>query len=563
MFYDLKKIPKTFGVYQFFDENGVIIYVGKSNNLQRRVSSYFLRKNHNAKTNALVKNIRDIKYIVTQNDEEAFLLEGTLIKKLQPKYNIIFKDGKTYPYIVINNESIPRLYLYRGAQNKNEKYFGPFPYSGVAKEAIRILQKFLQIRPCTKTIFDQHRKKGRPCLLFALKKCGGYCCYDDETYPEKIKAAEEFLRGKPEKILALIKNEMLKAAQKQNFEKAAILRDQITDLTQFKNQQFVSLNRKRDIDVLFVISKNDLFYLNQLFVRDGLVIDSLNFKKEDNKEQSKKEVLEEFIFQNYINLPDNFSVSSSDFQQISDKIDAEEENLLPKVIITSEKINSELFKNITNIKISSPQKKEEHEFIKLAQKNLLKYIEEDEYNSLIYQKMFAELNQQLNLDVKRIECFDISHSFGEATIASCITISENGPEKKEYRYYKIEEITPGSDPEALQKAAVMRYSKHEITTDLLLLIDGGITQIRAIKNALLNLGHRNFNLYSIFKGEKRNPKFDTILKTDALAGKEEIVNLNHDSLGFRVLQIARNEAHRFAIKNHRKALIRKITKPES
>ncbi|MBN2689152.1 MAG: excinuclease ABC subunit UvrC [Gammaproteobacteria bacterium] len=551
----LKTLPNKPGVYQMLDNNGNIIYVGKAKNLKKRVSSYFRQNQISAKTYALVEKIADIKIIVTSNEREALLLENTLIKTLQPKYNIIFKDDKSYPYIVLTDEDYPRLLIYRGKKKLKGEYFGPYPSAHSAKEAVYFLQKLFRLRSCSNVSF---KNRSRPCVYYQTKSCSAPCVkfISKENYAADVQLARDFLLGNNKVLLASLKREMTIAAKEQDYEKAANLRDKIVYLTSVLEKQVV-VGFKVDADVIALLRDSDLVVIELLKIRSQNLLASYSFHKQQQSLASDEEILTNFVADYYreksvedlpriiyVNLKLNdvgyleefLSGFTVDVRAVSAVSSASFSRFV------SAKHSEGGRRGSKKISIKVPQRGDAKKMLDLAHKNAEEKLITLKGKSKNYQQVLGELQKLLQLDAKPkyIECFDVSHSYGEHTVASCVVFKENTMQGNEYRIFNIKIAKKSDDYAALKEALARRYSNN-IFPDVII-VDGGKGQLN-IANDLFE----NIPILAIAKGAERKAGFE-VLFSNRFSGA---VKLNEDSDLLHLLQLIRDEAHRFAITKQR------------
>ncbi len=533
----LKQLSSEPGIYQMYDAKGKILYVGKAKNLKKRVSSYFL-KQQSSRIASLVSQIADIQIITTQTENEALLLENTLIKSLKPKYNILFRDDKSYPYIYLSSHlAYPSLRFHRGAKTGKGKYFGPYPSGGAVRHTLNLLQKLFKVRQCRESYF---KNRSRPCMQYQIKRCSGPCVkkISEARYAEDVKATELFLQGKSQQLITSMIEKMQQAAKIEAYESAAKFRDQINSLRKIQEKQNVIMGSD-DLDIVSLAHSENQGCVEVLFVRKGRLIGDHSYFCTINNEQTEAEILESFIPQFYLN------------KKHCDDI--------PKAILMDIKIANQnwLMDALTQMKgqkvnLKTPSRGDKLKWLQLAHKNATVALQSRLTQKKSYEQKFEGLKAVLKLpnEIQKIECFDISHTMGEATVASCVVFSPNGAEKNQYRRFNIDNITAGDDYAAMHQALTRRYQKLKQTETSLpdiLLIDGGKGQLTQAENILDELQLPEIQLLGIVKGEGRKAEFDRIL---AGFSHKEIL-LEPHSGSFHLLQEIRNEAHRFAIGGHK------------
>ena len=533
----LASVTQRPGVYQMYDAQGAILYVGKAKNLKKRLSSYFRTTGLAVKTQALVQKIAEIELTVTGSETEALLLEQNLIKKQRPPYNILLRDDKSYPYIFISSDHrYPAIQFQRGRKHKQGRYFGPYPSGGAVRESLNLLQKIFRIRQCDEAFF---KNRSRPCLQHQINRCSAPCVelISPERYAEDIRHAMMFLEGKNRSINNELAEQMEQAAERLEFERAAMLRDQIVSLQQVQEQQRIS-GEGGDADVLACAFKAGFACIHQLFIQGGRVIGSKSHYPKLRLDASEAEILSGFIGQYYLEsagrpIPPLLIVShlGGDGHALGQALN---ERCGRKIELTG-KVRG-LRSGWLNLAATN------------AQQQLDSYISsrQDIYKRLV------ELQEVLELESPptRMECFDISHSSGEATVASCVVFDSQGPKKRDYRRFNITSTDTGDDYQAMHEALTRRYQKlktEEAPLPELLVIDGGKGQVNQALAVLETLQIDSIEVVGIAKGATRKAGFETLI-TDR--GRRERV-LDAASGALHLLQHIRDEAHRFAITGHR------------
>jgi excinuclease ABC subunit C len=532
------------GIYRMIGEDGQILYVGKAKHLKNRVSSYFRSTALDSKTLALVSRIKDIEVTVTSSETEALLLEQNLIKDLKPPFNIVFRDDKSYPYIYLSSQQeYPRLSFYRGAKKKQGRLFGPYPSAYAVRDSLNILQKVFKVRQCEDSFF---KNRSRPCLQYQIKRCSGPCCdlVSDEDYQEDVRLATMFLEGKNKKIMTEYANRMEAASAALDFEKAAQFRDQITHLRRIQEQQYV-VAPEAEVDVMGAVVSPGGVCVQVLFIRGGRLLGNKTFFPKTRLESATSEVLSAFIPQFY--LSGNVSRDIPKEVVLSAPIDDKE--LLESVL--SEKA-------ARRIKLSDRVRGYRARWSKLAITNAQQSLAGHLASTQNTFQRFESLQEGLALDdmPQRIECFDISHSSGEATVASCVVFDKEGPLKSDYRRFNIEGITPGDDYAAMSQALSRRYKRIKSGEGILpdvLFIDGGKGQLHEAENVLEELQIEGVILVGIAKGPERKAGLEDLF----VSGRAGAINLPPDSPALHLIQHIRDESHRFAITAHRQRRARK------
>ena len=525
------------GIYQMFGGDGAILYVGKAKNLKARLSSYFRKTGLTPKTQALVARIARIEVTITASETEALILEQNLIKSNRPPYNILLRDDKSYPYIFISSgEDYPRISFHRGAKKKRGDYFGPFPNVGAVKESLHFLQKTFRVRQCEDSVF---KNRTRPCLQYQIKRCTAPCVefISPADYKTDVYHTSLFLTGNGDKLLGELADKMDDAAQSLAFEKAAAYRDQITALRTVQSQQVIE-EGNGDIDVIAAEMRASAICVHVLFIRQGRILGSRSFYPAATLAETPADILAEFIPQFYLasngrEIPRELIVSSP----------------LDDVEVIGSALQQAVGRQVSiNHQVRSHRAQWLQMAATAAKQNLIAHIN-NKKNSL---DRFVALQDSLNLDEtpQRLECFDISHSSGELTVASCVVFDTNGPLKSDYRRFNIDGITPGDDYAAMEQALTRRYTRLQNGEGKLpdiLLIDGGKGQLGKAKDVLAELGVNDVLLIGVAKGSTRKAGFETLFDGDTGA---EIV-LPGDSPALHLIQHIRDESHRFAITGHK------------
>lgn len=533
----LKTLPLLPGVYRMLGANGEILYVGKARSLKNRVSSYFQKNIESPKTRALVERIRDIEVTLTASETEALLLEQTLIKELKPPYNILLRDDKSYPFLFVSEgEDYPRIGFHRGPKKQKGRYFGPYPGSQAVRESLQLLQKLFQVRQCEDTFF---RNRERPCLQYQIKRCRAPCVklLSPEEYAEDVRHTVLFLEGRNEEVMQDLMVRMNQAAEKLDFELAVIYRDQLTALRRVQEQQFVTRDAG-NADVIAVAAQPGGVCVQILFVREGRVLGSKEFHPNMFGETSPAEILSEF-------LP-SFYLQSENGRDIPDEIITSDE--LPDADVIHEAIRA---LHGRDVRIKHRVRETRQAWLQLARLNAEQGLSARLANRTHMNARFAALQQAVGRTepITRMECFDISHTMGEATVASCVVFDETGPRKSDYRLFNIEGITGGDDYAAMHQALTRRYQRMKTGEGRLpdiLFIDGGKGQLAQAIAVLAELEIQGVTLIGIAKGEGRKPGLETLHFADGAD-----LQLQADSPALHLIQYIRDEAHRFAITGHR------------
>ena len=533
----LENLTKESGVYKMLDKSGKVIYVGKAKNLKNRVSNYFVKSSQDEKTQLLQKNIDDFSIIITKTETQALLLENDLIKQFKPKYNILLKDSKSYPYIYISNDKHPRLGMYRGKKNKDYHYFGPYPSKYAARDALALLKKIFRVRQCSNSFY---RARSRPCLEYQIGLCSAPCVgkISDERYEQDVELVSLFLNGKSSKLLSQVSKKMKSASIDLDFEAAAKYRDQLINLRTIQEKhssQFTS-----DMDVVSILKDAEVHCIEIVFVRSGKQIGNETFFPKNAKKDSCETVLSAFLPLYYLgkNTPKEIVIS----HKLEDKV-VLESGLLTK-LIHKPKIDKKLFLELATLNAKE----------NLKQRLLFKYTKK---------KQLEGIQKTLALDSlpEVMECFDISHTMGEATTASCVVFEKGLPKVSEYRQFNIKDITPGDDYAAINQAVFRRYSrllesKKEMPD--IVFIDGGLGQLNQAIMVMNSIGIDSVILVGVAKGEGRKAGLETLITVEN--DKVKRISLPPFDPALLLINHIRDESHRFAIKNHRKKRANKRTK---
>ena len=530
----IARLPHLPGVYRMLNAAGEVLYVGKALDLRKRVSSYFQKTaGHAPRIQIMVSHIANVETTVTRSEGEALLLENNLIKALNPRYNILFRDDKSYPYLVVSGHEYPRLGFHRGSLDGKHRYFGPFPGAGAVRESIQLMQKVFRIRTCEDTVFTN---RSRPCLLHQIKRCTAPCValVDPASYNEDVHSAELFLSGKEDEVMQRLEKRMAEAAERLDYEHAALLRDQMTALRRVREKQFVSDEGGRDTDVVAVARVSGVTCVNLVMIRGGHHLGDKNFFPRNAEEFSEDEVLEAFIAQHYLRhgIPRQI-VAGARFDA------APLEEALASQLGRKVQINT----NPTGAR---------RVWLEMASKNARFGAEQAATSQSTQETRLAALQQALELGetMQRIECFDVSHTMGEATVASCVVYDRGTMQKSEYRRYNIRSVEPGDDYGAMREVLSRRYGKivaAEGKLPDLILIDGGKGQLGVAVEVFSELGLNDVPLVGVAKGEERKPGLEQLF----VPGRADPLILGADHPALHLVQQIRDEAHRFAIAGHR------------
>ena len=532
----LSTLTTRCGVYQMYDEEGKLLYVGKARNLRNRVGSYFRNSGLNAKTVALVMRIRDIQVTVTSTEADALLLEQNLIKAERPPYNILLRDDKSYPYIYLSSEdAFPRLALHRGRKRRKGRYFGPYPSAGAVRQSLHFLQKVFRVRQCEDSYF---RNRSRPCLQHQIDRCTAPCVglVSESAYAEQVEKTELFLDGKSRELMVRLADDMERAAAELAYERAAELRDQIRHLQAVQSTQGIE-GAQGDLDVVAAAVEGGRCCVQVLFVRDARVLGSKSFYPTLRLETTASDVLEAFLPQFYL--------------RGEQRIPAE---ILVSALPENAAALATVFTDAAGRKVAlrSSVREARARWLQLAEQTAETNLSAHLAGKQTVQERLQALQEALELPVfpQRLECFDISHSSGEATVASCVVFDGEGARKSDYRRFNIDGIQGGDDYAAMHQALTRRYKRLKSEAAALpdvLLIDGGKGQVTQALDVLRELDVQNVEVVGVAKGTTRKAGFETLVLGDT--GIE--IQMPADNPALHLIQQIRDEAHRFAITGHR------------
>ena len=532
----LKNLTSQPGVYRMYNSQGEVIYVGKAKNLKKRVSSYFRTHLDNAKTRSLVSQIADMDVTVVNSETEAFLLENNFIKKYKPRYNVVMRDDKSYPFIFLSDHEHPRLSFHRGPQKKKGEYFGPYPSAWSVRESLRSMQRIFPVRQCEDSYY---RARSRPCLQYQMQRCSAPCVegyVSDEEYKEQVNFARLFLKGKNQQVIGELVEKMEKASEALNFEAAARYRDQINALRKVQERQWVA-GTQDEMDVFGFALKGNMACIQVMFIREGQLLGSKAFFPKVPNIADEQEIFESFFLQFYLAgnkvIPKQIVLSNS----LSD------EEAIAKVLASEAGHKVHFFKGA---------REEKRKYLQLAQSNAQTALDAQYSQQKSVFARYLDLEGALEVDtpIQRMECFDISHTSGQQTVASCVVFNREGPLKSDYRRYNIEGITPGDDYAAMAQALKRRYKSVKEVQKIpdLLLIDGGKGQLAQAEAFFEEWPHdKKPMLLGVAKGTTRKPGLETLI----LAGSHEVLPMDSHSPGLHLVQHIRDESHRFAITGHR------------
>ncbi len=530
----LDHLPSLPGVYRMLGADDQVLYVGKAANLKKRVVSYFQKSASLApRVQLMVAQVHRIETTVTRSEAEALLLENNLIKSLTPRYNILYRDDKSYPYIVLTGDTFPRLGIHRGTLDKAHHYFGPFPNAGAVRESIQLMQKIFRLRTCENTVFAN---RSRPCLLYQIKRCTGPCAelIGQPDYAEDVKSAELFLQGREDEAVNRLEARMHRASALQAYEQAAAYRDQIRSLSKVRETQFVTSNHDVDADIVALSAASGIICVNLAMVRGGVHRGDRSFFPQNAQDQDEQQALEAFLTQHYVNRD------------------------VPSSVVVNRPVETQALEELLckqagrRIQINTSPAGERRVWLRMAEKNAELAIAQRLAAHATQETRLAALQQALELseNLRRIECFDVSHTMGEATVASCVVYDNSAMQTGEYRRYNINGIEPGDDYAAMRQVLDRRYRKiveGEGKLPDLILIDGGKGQVGTAYEVLAELGLSELPMIGIAKGEERKAGLEQLIFPDG----RPALRLGSDHPGLHLVQQIRDEAHRFAISGHR------------
>ena len=521
-------MSKNSGVYKMLNRTGNVIYIGKAKNLKNRVSQYFIQSNQNNRMQALQKNIYDFSVIVTKTETQALLLENDLIKQYKPKYNILLKDAKSYPYIYISNDKHPRLGLYRGKKNKSYEYFGPYPSAHVARDALALLKKIFKVRQCTNSFY---RSRSRPCLEYQIGLCSAPCVgkVSDVKYAQDVEMVTLFLNGKGSRLLNQISQKMKQASIDLDFEAAANYRDQLIGLRTIQERhgsQFSS-----DMDVISITQESNIHCIEVMFVRSGKQIANESVFPKNAKGETCEKVLSAFLPLYYLGKS------------------------TPKQIILSHKLEDKvLIASALSTKLIQFPGIDKKHFLEIATLNAKENLKQHLLSSFTKKKQLECIQKTLALSKlpEVMECFDISHTMGEATTASCVVFEKGLPKVSKYRQFNIKNFKPGDDYAAINQAVYRRYSgllKSKKAMPDIVFIDGGVGQLNQAIMVMNSIGIESIQIVGVAKDSSRKSGLESLITIEN--DKVNRINLTPHDPALLLINHIRDESHRFAIKNHR------------
>ena len=516
-----------------FNAAGEALYVGKARDLKKRVSNYFQKGAHETRIAVMISQVARVETTVTRSEGEALLLENNFIKAEEPRYNILFRDDKSYPYVCLTGETFPQLRFHRGKLDRTHRYFGPFPSAGAVREGMAHLQKVFQIRTCENTVFAN---RSRPCMLYQIQRCSAPCVgfVTEADYAEDVRSAVLFLQGKTTEVLAQLQSQMEVASASLAFERAARIRDKITRLNTLQSRQFVESATAGDIDVVAAAAGDGLVAVNVVMVRGGRHVGDRTWFPRHADAGMLHEVVPAFLAQHYVERPVPPTIVIPDVDDHAALADVLSAQAGQKVDI-----------------VGNPGG-ERRVWLTMAHQNATLAIRQKLAQKATQEDRLASLQEALGLpsSVQRIECFDISHTMGEAAVASCVIFDRHAMQSSEYRRFNVTPAQAGDDYAAMREALSRRCARivsGEYPAPDLLVIDGGKGQVSVAVDVLEEQGLHGVPVIGIAKGPERKAGLEDIV----FPGRNDVLNLPSDHPGLHLLQQIRDEAHRFAIQGHR------------
>ena len=527
-------LPHLPGVYRMLNAAGEALYVGKAGDLKKRVASYFQKQSGvSPRIRLMLTQVDAIETTVTRSEAEALLLEDNLIKYLSPRYNILFRDDKSYPYLMLSGHEFPRLAFHRGGLDPRHRYFGPFPNAGAVRESMQLLQKVFRLRTCPDSVYEN---RSRPCLLHQIGRCTAPCVglASAVHYAEDVRGAELFLQGKDDEAVERLITRMNAAAEAQDYEQAAAYRDQVAALRKVREKQFVSSGAARDADIIACAIEGEIACLNLAMIRGGHHLGDKNFFPRHADGHAASRIVEAFVSQHYLN------------------------QAAPPVIVVGESIQRDLYEQILSeqtghkVQLVLNPAGERRVWLDMAAKNAALGAQRQLGQHATQEARLKALEQTLGAAeaIRRIECFDVSHTMGEAAVASCVVYEGAALQKGEYRRFNISGIEPGDDYAAMRAALSRRYRRvvtGEGRVPDLVLIDGGKGQLGVARAVFAELGLSEMLLVGVAKGEGRRPGLEQLF----VSGRAEPLQLQSEDPALHLIQQIRDEAHRFAVEGHR------------
>ncbi|MXN87895.1 excinuclease ABC subunit UvrC [Pasteurella canis] len=538
----LAHVPHLSGVYRMYDDKDNVIYVGKAKDLKKRLASYFRAHLTSKKTEALVESIARIETTITSSETEALLLEHNYIKTYQPRYNVLLRDDKSYPYILLTDERHPRITAYRGSKKIKGEYFGPYPHASAVRETLSLLQKLFPIRQCENAVYNN---RSRPCLQYQIGRCTAPCVsgyVSDEDYLQQVEFARLFLQGKDQQVLDHLVTKMEQASTELNFELAAKIRDQIQAVRAVIEKQFVSNERLDDIDIMSIAYQLGVACVQVLFIRQGKILGNRSYFPKVPANTDLAELTATFVGQFYLQAHQGRSIPNS---IVVDHKLVEKNEL--EILLTRQAGRK--------VQIQDHAKGNKSQYLQLAQMNAKSALATQLKQTNLIQERYQALQTLLKLpEIKRMECFDISHTMGQQTIASCVVFNQEGPLKSDYRRFNIEGITGGDDYAAMEQALLKRYDRtlEQDKIPDVIFIDGGKGQLNRAKQVFAQLNvkwdKKRPHLIGVAKGVDRKAGLETLI----IGETETEIHLPADHLALHLIQHIRDESHHYAISGHRK-----------
>jgi excinuclease ABC subunit C len=511
-------LPNLPGVYRMRGAGGEALYVGKAKDLKKRVGSYFAKSASSPRIAMMLAQTGSIEVTATRSEDEALLLENNLIKSLAPRYNILFRDDKSYPYLMITGHAFPRIGFHRGARERGNRYFGPFPHAHAVRESLQLLQRVFRLRTCEDSVFEN---RSRPCLLHQIRRCTAPCVgrIAAQRYGQDVSSAAMFLEGREDEVLRLLREKMERASAARRYEEAALYRDQVRALARVQARQYVESERGIDADVVACAIEGGIACVNLVMIRAGRHVGDRSFFPQNAAGATPAEVLGAFLGQHYVEQP------------------------RPPLVLASEAVEFDAI---------VPMQGERRVWLDMARRNAGLAIAQRVREKDTQETRLAALRDALGLpeSTQRIECFDVSHTMGEAALAACVVYDRQALQRSEYRRFNIRDIAPGDDYGAMRQALGRRYARVAEEGGKipdLILIDGGKGQVAAARAALAELGLSDVALLGVAKGPERKPGLEGLFAEGAQAP----LHLPPGHPGLHLVQSIRDEAHRFAIVGHR------------
>ncbi len=535
-------LPTVPGVYRMLDGRGGLLYVGKARNLRKRVASYFRGRGLTERILAMMGQVASVDITMTHTETEALLLENNLIKSQQPRYNVLLRDDKSYPYIFVSDtQDFPRIGFHRGAKREQGRYFGPYPSASSVRESLGLMQKIFPVRQCEDSFF---RNRSRPCLQHQIKRCTAPCVglIAPDRYRDDVRHAMLFLEGRTRDVIDDMVRRMENASEGLDYERAATYRDRIAALKRIQASQYVNVEGG-DADVLAVVAAPAAVCVEASFIRAGLGLGNKTFFPRASPGTPADEVLAAFVSQHYLDTAEANSHVVPPRIYLNRPLSAEDRRLLERALSVQAG---------HKVTLTVPRQGAPKRWVQMAGINAADALRRALANKASLRTRFEALREALALDAVpgRIECFDVSHTRGEAPVAACVVFDINGPVKSDYRRFNIEGVTPGDDYGALRQALERRYRRLKVgegTLPDLLLIDGGKGQVNIARGVLEELQVEDVRLVGVAKGRERRPGKEQLF----LSGSRRPTILPADSAALHLIQQIRDEAHRFAITGHR------------